>query len=141
MKCRSRLRITAVAWVRSLARELLHVVGAAKKTPPLNIYQILKVLRPLRQSQKLQRGVITVFKGKCVLLCTMTGRVSQYVFYLFIYLFCLFAFSRATPVAYGDSQARGLIGAVAAGLRQSHSNVGSQPHRQPTPQLTATPGP
>ena len=27
----------------------------------------------------------------------------------------------ATPAAYGDSQARGLIGAVAAGLRQSHS--------------------
>ena len=34
--------------------------------------------------------------------------------------FCLF---RAAPAAYGDSQARGLIGAVATGLRQSHSNV------------------
>ena len=31
-------------------------------------------------------------------------------------LFCLF---RATPVAYGGSQARGLIRAVATGLRQS----------------------
>ena len=39
-------------------------------------------------------------------------------FYLFIYffVFCLF---RAKPMAYGDSQAKGLIGAVAAGLRQS----------------------
>ena len=55
--------------------------------------------------------------------------------------FCLFAISRATPVAYGGSQARGLIGAVAAGLHQSHSNVGSEPHLQPTPQLTATPDP
>ena len=35
---------------------------------------------------------------------------------LFIYLFCLFAFSRASPTAYGGSQARGLIRAVAAGL-------------------------
>ena len=47
-----------------------------------------------------------------------------------------FAFSRAASEAYGDSQARGLIGAVATGLRQSHSNVGSKPHLQPTPQLT-----
>ena len=35
----------------------------------------------------------------------------------------------------------GLIGAVAAGLRQSHSNVGSEPCLQPTPQLTAMPDP
>ena len=51
---------------------------------------------------------------------------------------CLFAFSRAAPTAYGGSQARGQIGAMAAGLCQSHSNVGSKPHLQPTPQLTAT---
>ena len=58
--------------------------------------------------------------------------------FLLYFYFCLFAFSRATPVAYGDSQARGLIGAVSAGLHQSHNNTGSEPHLQPTPQLTAT---
>ena len=52
-----------------------------------------------------------------------------------------FAFSRAAPAAYGGSQARGLIGAVATGLRQSHSNTGSEPRLRPTPQLTATPDP
>ena len=56
----------------------------------------------------------------------------------FFSFFCLFAISRATPAAYGGSQARGLIRAVAAGLRQSHSNAGSEPCLQPTPQLTAT---
>ena len=56
-----------------------------------------------------------------------------------IFLFvCLFAFSRAAPAAYGDSQARGPNGAVATGLSQSHSNTGSEPRLQPTPQLTAT---
>ena len=45
------------------------------------------------------------------------------------------------PSAYGGSQARGWIGATAAGLSHSHSNVGSKPHPQPTPQLTATPDP
>ena len=54
------------------------------------------------------------------------------------FFFCLF---RAAPAAYGGSQARGLIGAVAAGLRQSHSNVGSKPSLQPASQLTATPDP
>ena len=57
------------------------------------------------------------------------------------FFFCLFAFSRAAPAAYGDSQARGPIGAVATGLRQSHSNAGSEPRLQPTPQLTATQDP
>jgi len=60
---------------------------------------------------------------------------------LFIYLFCLFATSWAAPVAYGGSQARGPIGAVAASLRQSHSNAESEPHLQATLQLTATPDP
>ena len=53
--------------------------------------------------------------------------------------FCPFAFSRAAPMAYGGSQARGLIRAVATGLHHSHSNGGSEPHPRPTPQLTATP--
>ena len=43
------------------------------------------------------------------------------------------------PVAYGSSQARGLIGATATGLRHSHSNTRSEPRLQPIPQLMATP--
>ena len=50
-----------------------------------------------------------------------------------------FAFSRATPTAYGGSQARGLIGSIAAGLCQSHSKAGSEPSLQPTQQVTAMP--
>ena len=44
-------------------------------------------------------------------------------------------------MAYGGSRARGLIGAVAAGLHHSHSHVGSEPHLRPTPQLQAMPDP
>ena len=33
---------------------------------------------------------------------------------------------KPTPTAYGGSQARGLIGAVATGLHQSHSNAASE---------------
>ena len=40
------------------------------------------------------------------------------------FFFGLFAFFRATPAAYGGSQARGPIGGVATGLCQSHSNLG-----------------
>ena len=43
-------------------------------------------------------------------------------FILFFFCFLLF---RAPPVAYGGSQARGRIGARAAGLHYSHSNTGS----------------
>ena len=44
-------------------------------------------------------------------------------------------------MAYGGSQARGPIGATAAGLYQSHSNSESEPCMRPTPQLTPTPDP
>ena len=54
---------------------------------------------------------------------------------------CLFLLFRAAPAAYGGSQAKGRIGAAAAGLRHSHSNARSEPCLQPTPQLTATPDP
>ena len=57
----------------------------------------------------------------------------------FKFLSFFFVFSRAVPVAYGGSQARGLIGAVAAGL--CHSHVRSELRLWPTPQLMATSNP
>ena len=62
--------------------------------------------------------------------------------FCFLGLFvCLFCFFRATPEAYGGSQARGWIGTVASGRHHSHSNTRSEPRLQATPQLTATPDP
>ena len=70
------------------------------------------------------------------------GNSSISLFFFFVFLsFAVVAISWAAPAAYGGSQARGPIGAAATGLRQSHSNVGSEPRLQPTPQLTATPDP
>ena len=51
---------------------------------------------------------------------------ENYVPFIIFLCFCLFAFCRAAPTAYGGSQARGRIGAVAAGLHQNHSNVCNQ---------------
>ena len=45
-------------------------------------------------------------------------------FFFFVFFVCLF---RAVPAAHGGSQVRGQIGAVAAILHHSHSNVGSEP--------------
>ena len=53
-----------------------------------------------------------------------------------IFFVCLFF--RAAPAAYGDSHARGLIGATAASLHHSHSNDRSEPRLLVTPQITAT---
>ena len=66
------------------------------------------------------------------------------VFYclsLSLSFFFFFFFFRAAPEAYGGSQTRGPIGAVATGLRQSHSNARSKPRLRPTPQLRAMPDP
>ena len=47
-------------------------------------------------------------------LCSVSG------FFVFVFVF------RVVPAAYGGSQARGQIGAVAAGLHHNHSNKGSE---------------
>ena len=67
------------------------------------------------------------------------NRINYSFFFFFFFFFSLFAFSRAAPSAYGGSQTRDPVGAVAAGLHQSHSNVRSEPRLQPTPQLMAAP--
>ena len=90
--------------------------------------------------------VILAYCGKCgsnkkvegkknVSYCSTTQRYIVNFFFLFL-SFCLF---RVAPEAYGSSQARSLIAAIAAGLCQSHSNTGSKPRLQPTPELTAMP--
>ena len=56
-------------------------------------------------------------------------------FYLFV------CFLRAAPIAYGSSQAKGQMKAVASGLHHSHSNIGSKPCLWPTLQPTARPDP
>ena len=60
---------------------------------------------------------------------------------IFGFGFGFFGHFMAAPTAYGGSQARGQIRALAAGLHHSLSNVGSKLHLQSTPQLMATPDP
>ena len=55
----------------------------------------------------------------CVCVCVYTHNG------IFFFFFCLL---RAALVAYGGSQARGQIGAAAAGLHYSHSNARSLTH-------------
>ena len=65
-------------------------------------------------------------------------KIDSFLFFFWSFVFCPF---RAIATAYEGSQARGRIGATAAGLHYSHSNAGFEPHLQPTPQLTAMPEP
>ena len=58
-------------------------------------------------------------------------------FVLCVCLFCCCCLSRATPVAYGSSQATGWIEAAATSLHQSHSHARSKPCLWSTPQLRA----
>ena len=54
-----------------------------------------------------------------------------------IFFFFFFGLFRAIHAAHGESQARGQIGAIVAGLRYRHSNTRSEQSLQPTRQLTA----
>ena len=66
----------------------------------------------------------------------IVGLSNVMITHIIIIIIVILVFSRAAPEAYGGSQARSLIGAVAPGLR--HSNMGSEPHLQTTPQLIAS---
>ena len=55
----------------------------------------------------------------------------------FLFFFFFFVFFFPLPAAYGGFPANGPIRAVAAGLRHSHSNAGSELHLWPTSQLKA----
>ena len=82
-------------------------------------------------------GLQNLFKSLFSVLLGINLEVGllDHVVILFLFLFFVFflAFSRAAPAAYGGSQDRGLIGAVATSLCQSHSTVGSEPRLRPTP--------
>ena len=70
----------------------------------------------------LSPGLVWALEARLFLFCFVLGFVWGF-FCLFFFFF--FGISRATPMAYGGSQVRGRIGAVAAGLHHSHSNSGS----------------
>ena len=79
------------------------------------------------------KGEEWIYKQSCYILT----RLIQFLF-LFFFVFLPFL---GPPPAYGSSQVRGRIRAAATGLCQGHSNSGSEPRLQPTPQLTATTDP
>ena len=93
-----------------------------------------------REKTWLLKELSTIKCGECcpiamIKIGAAKGENNQFFFFL---VFCLF---RAAPTAYRGSQARGLIGATAAGHSHSHSNTRSEPCLRPTPQLTAMPDP
>ena len=75
-------------------------------------------MRRLRNGESTKIPVLRGWKDSMV--------VSTYEFVLlgfFFVFFCLFSLFRAAPAAYGSSQTRGLIRAVAAGLPTAHGNA------------------
>ena len=64
----------------------------------------------------------------------LNTHINKYLFLEFF--FCL---SKAAPLAYGGSQARGQIRAEATSLHHSHSNARSELYPQPTLQFMAMP--
>ena len=127
--------LTAVAPIRPLDYEPPHAMGEAlkKQKKPLPPWIPNSESFPLPptppwqpQSYSLYVGVgfrfVTCVNLHCILFC-----------FLFFFLIACLLF-RAAPAAYGSSQTRVWIWAV-AGLHQSHSNVGSELSLQTTTQV------
>ena len=86
----------------------------------------------IQMNQKLWR----TYNGKSHFNCCLNiAKLFNLSFLIFFFFFKLLF--RVTPAACGSSQARGQIGATAAGPCHSQSNAGSEPR----PQLMAMPDP
>ena len=79
----------------------------------------------LSRPQQLGMAILMYSRNGCAkLFLTLSlpsciTEIHRRLFFVCLFVFCLFAFFRAAAAAYGDSQARGLIGAVATGLHHS----------------------
>ena len=62
-----------------------------------------------------------VFTSQVIAIKRIIREYREQLFFSFLFLLFM-----AIPVAYESSQARGPVGAAAAGLHHSHSNVGSK---------------
>ena len=63
-----------------------------------------------------------------MLIYEQTATAIRKLFFFFFFFFFFFCpLFRAAPTAYGHSQARGQIGAIAASLCHNHGNARSKP--------------
>ena len=76
-------------------------------------------IRSSDQGVSLKHRRALVLSPPCLLECDPLDSVLGLCFYSFIYLFIF----RAAPAACGGSQARGQIGAVAAGLQPQQHGI------------------
>ena len=83
----------------------------------------------------LWEAVVILFSGRNHPCNYALPQVNFFFFFFFFFFFLLF---RATPVVYESSQAKGPIGATAAGLCHSYSKARSEPCLWPTLHLMAT---
>ena len=107
-----------MAPTQSLAQELIHAMGEEKKKE--------KKRKEKLNSESFTRATVSRQSLKKILR-SHCGELSKLLRGSAVFLFFCFCLIRAEPIAYGSSQVRGRIGAVAAGLCYSQSNSGSQP--------------
>ena len=71
----------------------------------------------------------------------LKAQITKKGFFLFFFFFLSFCYFLGCSCDIWRFPGWGQIGAIAAGLYQSHSNAGSELRLQPTQQPTATPDP
>ena len=96
------------------------------------------------RSRDVRSGAILFFTVFLTNSCSSSETQGFFFFFFLVVVFCCFVFVclfRPALLAYGNSQARGVIGAVTADLFHSPSNARSEQCLGPTPQLTVMPDP
>ena len=105
------------------------ILGAKRHTfisTPIPFLEKYHPQCPLCSGVAYQKKILEVVGNNCAELPSHCKTLQ--LFFLCFFFFFSFLLFKAAPAAYGGSQARGHIGAVATGLRHSQSNAGSKLH-------------
>ena len=127
-------------WISGLRTRLVSVRMRVQSLASLSGLKDQAVLQLWHREQMRLRSGVAVAVGKAFLCLVHSRSILEIGLFLFrtvssfylsfrppslslSFLFCLF---RATPAAHGSAQVRGPVGATAARLHHSHSNMGSK---------------
>ena len=106
------------------------VVTISNSKCPQSIYLAYQCLYFCRIDSPKLRLLVQIFSElvEAIYIPTSIYEFTLLILFFFFFFFVFLPFLGPLPSAYGGSQARGRIGAVATGLRQNHSNAGSDHH-------------
>ena len=108
--------------IHSLGWELPHILGASSQNPEKSRHRAIIIIKRKHYFNNIQCLIFALIRKQ------LRHKFESIPCYDIFSFLCVCFFFRAMHIAYGSSQARGRIRAIAASLYHSHNKAGSELH-------------